>query len=98
MYQLSIIIPIYNGEAYLERLLKSIGVIPPSVELILVDNGSTDGSVKIIQAYRAAHPHTKVVFEKQNGVASARNAGLALAKENIFGLLMPMMRFGVMRF
>lgn len=80
MYQLSIIIPIYNGEAYFERLLKSIGVIPPSVELILVDNGSTDGSVKIIQAYRAAHPHTKVVFEKQNGVASARNAGLALAK------------------
>ena len=54
MYQLSIIIPIYNGEAYLERLLKSIGVIPPSVELILVDNGSTDGSVKITPVYNSS--------------------------------------------
>ena len=76
---ISVIIPVYNAEDYLKECLDSVreGNLVPD-ELILVDDGSTDGSPGIIKAFMEAHPELKVLlFTQENrGVSAARNRGL----------------------
>lgn len=78
-YQLSIVIPVFNSEAYLLRLFKSLGTIPPSVEVVLVNNGSTDNSARLLQRYHESHANSSLIDEVHGGVAFARNAGLERA-------------------
>ncbi len=65
--QLSIIIPVYNGAAFivdsLDRLTSHIATLPYACELIIVDDGSPDATAEIVQMYRAAHPH--IIFLRQ---------------------------------
>jgi glycosyltransferase involved in cell wall biosynthesis len=76
----SIIIPVYNAEKYLAASIESaIGQTWTNKELIIVDDGSTDGSLQIAQKY-AGNPAVKVISQKNKGAAAARNAGLKAAK------------------
>ncbi len=79
--RLSIIIPVYNAEEYLDRCLDSVleqGF--PSYEVILVDDGSTDSSPMICDRYSATDSRFRTIHKENGGVSSARNAGLNLAK------------------
>ncbi len=79
--RLSIIIPVYNAEEYLDRCLDSIFEQSfPSYEVILVDDGSTDSSPMICDRYSATDPRFRTIHKDNRGVSSARNAGLNLAK------------------
>lgn len=83
-YLLSVIMPVYNSALYLEEAIDSIidqtlGI--DKIQLILVDDGSTDGSAEIIKKYATMYPKSIVSVSKENGgVSSARNAGLAHVK------------------
>lgn len=77
----SVIIPVYNVEPYLERCLESIlNDKCKDLELILVDDGSADGSGMICDRYAAAHTNIKVIHKPNGGLSSARNAGLEIAE------------------
>lgn len=74
---ISVIIPVYNTEPYLERCLKSIlSQSFTDIELLLVDNGSTDRSGAICDEYAVGDNRIKVLHQENGGVSSARNLGL----------------------
>lgn len=77
---ISIIVPVYNMEAYLERCMASIqGQTYENLEIILVDDGSTDRSGQLCDAYAREDARVKVVHKPNGGLSDARNAGLAVA-------------------
>ncbi len=79
---LSVIVPVYNTERYLERALNSIlASTLKAVELILVDDGSTDGSPAICDRYQAEHPEwdIKVFHTENHGLSAVRNFGISRA-------------------
>lgn len=79
--RLSIIIPVYNAEEYLDRCLESVVEQSfTSFEVILVDDGSSDSSPLICDRYSATDPRFRTIHKENGGVSSARNAGLNLAK------------------
>ena len=79
--RLSIIVPVYNAEEYLDRCLVSILEQDfSSYEVILVDDGSTDSSPLICDRYSATDPRFRTIHKENGGVSSARNSGLDLAK------------------
>ena len=79
--RLSIIIPVYNAEDYLDRCLHSILEQEfSSYEVILVDDGSSDASPLICDRYSSTDPRFRTVHKPNGGVSSARNMGLELAK------------------
>ncbi len=78
--RISIIIPIYNMEAYLAQTLESVLAISyPNLEVVLVDDGSTDNSANIAQQYTAQHAHFHFFQQANQGVAAARNYAIAQA-------------------
>ena len=88
--KVSIIVPIYNVKNYLGRCLDSLlSQRLKEIEVIAVNDGSTDGSLKILEEY-ALRDNRIVVIDKQNGgVSSARNVGLEVAKGNFLGFVDP---------
>lgn len=73
--KLSIIVPIYNAEAYLKHCLESL--IDPEVELVLVNDGSIDDSANIISEFQQeTNQDIIVIHQKNKGVSEARNRGL----------------------
>lgn len=82
MDKVSIIVPIYNVEEYLTRCLDSlICQTYPEIEILMVDDCSTDGSAQIAQKYAENHPNQCVFIsrEKNGGLSAARNSGVAVA-------------------
>lgn len=78
---ITIVIPVYNRRGLIKRTLQSILHSPyGSVPLIVVDNGSTDGTLDILQEYSAAYPFISIAHEPQRNAAAARNKGLSLVK------------------
>ena len=78
---ISILMPVYNVEKYLGRCLDSIlGQTYSDYEVVLLDDGSTDKSGKICDAYAAQHACIRVIHQKNAGVAQARNTLLAAAR------------------
>ena len=78
--KISIIVPIYNAADYLDKCLKSlIEQTFQDIEIILINDGSTDGSERIIESFKNKDERVKVVNQQNNGRSSARNAGLKLA-------------------
>lgn len=76
----SVIIPVYNCEAYLAACLDSVlGQSYQKLEIILIDDGSTDSSGAICDRYATADSRIRVVHQKNQGASAARNAGLELA-------------------
>lgn len=81
--KISIIIPAYNEEKYIENALKSlINQKEKADEIILVDNNCTDNTVKIAKKYKNKLP-LKIIKEKKQGIAYSRNAGFNMAKNDI---------------
>ena len=77
----SIIIPIYNREQTLERCLCSIiRQTYPNLEIIAVDDGSTDHSRVILERYEKKDSRLHVIYKKNSGVSESRNLGLQMAK------------------
>lgn len=78
---ISIIVPVYNIENYLDRCLKSLlEQTYKNIEIILVDDGSTDGSSEVCNHYREIDKRVVVIHQKNGGVSKARNAGIMAAK------------------
>lgn len=78
---ISIIIPVYNVEKYLSECLDSvITQTYENLEILLIDDGSTDGSGKICDEYAQKDARIKVIHKENGGVSSARNMGLDLAQ------------------
>lgn len=81
--KISIIVPIYNVEKYIEDCLKSVLVqIEEDIELIMVNDGSTDGSLQYCRKYMEQNKDLKfkLITQKNAGLSAARNAGLKLAE------------------
>lgn len=77
----SIIVPVYNLESYLPRCVESLlGQTCPDVEVILVDDGSTDGSAALCDAYAGKDSRVRVFHKENGGQSSARNVGLDAAR------------------
>lgn len=77
---ISIIVPVYNGEKYLIDCLDSIlGQTYRHLEIIVVDDGSTDRSGEILQEYSQKDNRIRVVAQENQGLSSARNTGLECA-------------------
>ena len=86
--EISIIVPVYNVEKYLKRCIDSIlNQSFTDFELILVDDGSTDNSGKIIDEYALKDKRIKVIHKENGGQGSARNRGLDIAKGNYIGFV-----------
>lgn len=80
MEKVTIIIPVYNVEEYLEECLQSvIEQTYANLEIILVDDGSTDSSGKICDAYKNKDNRIKVIHQTNQGLSAARNTALKLA-------------------
>lgn len=74
---ISVIIPVYNVEKYLSACIESVlGQTYTDYEIILIDDGSTDGSPEICDCYAAADVRIKTVHQTNRGLSCARNAGL----------------------
>jgi glycosyltransferase involved in cell wall biosynthesis len=80
---LSIIVPVYNVESYLEKCIESIlNQTFKDFELILVNDGSTDKSFKIIKKYSRIDNRIRYITKKNGGLSDARNTGIELATGN----------------
>jgi CDP-glycerol glycerophosphotransferase len=74
---LSVVVPVYQVEAYLAACLDSLlAVRYPHLEIVVVDDGSTDGSAAIAESYRARDDRIRVVRQENAGLGAARNTGI----------------------
>ena len=77
---ISVIVPVYNVAAYLPECLDSILKQDyENLEILVIDDGSTDGSSEICDKYAACDPRISVIHQKNGGAANAKNAGLRIA-------------------
>jgi glycosyltransferase involved in cell wall biosynthesis len=83
---ISIIIPVYNMEKYLDRCVHSVlNQTYENLEIILVDDGSTDNSPNMCDNYALKDSRIKVVHKENGGLSDARNAGLRIATGDYIG-------------
>lgn len=88
MIKVSIIIPVYNTERYLERCLKSVvNQTLKEKEIIIINDGSTDNSHIIINKYKNLYNNIIVINQDNQGAASARNRGLRIASGEYIGFV-----------
>lgn len=81
MPKVSVIIPVYNVEKYLRQCLDSVvNQTLRDIEIICVDDGSTDGSAQILKEYAVKDPRISVITRKNNGTYSARKAAVAVSR------------------
>ena len=86
MSRISVIIPLYNKVREIERTLRSVlrqSVLP--LEVIVVDDGSTDGSAEVVESLGS--PIVKLIKQKNAGVSAARNRAMELAQGEWVALL-----------
>ena len=88
---LSIVTVCLNAASTLNAALISVGnqqSVDGRVEHIIIDGGSTDASLAIIENYAESHPDVRWISEKDNGIADAFNKGIRLASGKIIGFVM----------
>ena len=80
--KLSIIVPVYNVEKYVEKCLNSLCNLETENEIIIVNDGSTDSSLKIVEEFKKNHDNENIVIisQENKGLSEARNTGLRKAK------------------
>ncbi|MBQ8994539.1 MAG: glycosyltransferase family 2 protein [Oscillospiraceae bacterium] len=84
----SIVIPVYNVEKYIDQCLQSaINQTMEAIEIICIDDGSTDRSGEILDRYAEKDARIKVIHQKNGGYGKAMNAGLREAKGEFFCIL-----------
>ena len=80
---ISVIVPVYNREKYLDRCIQSLlNQTYRNIEIILVDDGSSDSSPELCDGYAKSETRIKVIHKTNGGISSARNAGIINAKGN----------------
>lgn len=78
--KISVILPTYNVEAYISETLNSLfNQKIPLLEVIVINDGSTDGTLAVIQEHHGHRPELRIVNQRNQGVGEARRQGLALA-------------------
>lgn len=89
MIKLSVIIPVYNGETYLTKCVDSVlnQNYTGEVEIILVDDGSTDKSLSICNYYATKDNRIKVIHKENGGAGSARNVGIIASSGDYIAFL-----------
>lgn len=87
-YKISIIVPIYNTGIYLKKCIDSLlNQTLQDIEIILIDDGSTDESKDICDEYAKRDNRVSVIHKKNEGVSIARNTGIKKAKGNYIGFI-----------
>ena len=80
-FNVSIIIPVYNVEKYLIECLESaVNQTLDNIEIICINDGSTDGSLKILEEYYLKYKNIKIINQENAGLSAARNSGIKVAK------------------
>ncbi|MDE6698835.1 MAG: glycosyltransferase, partial [Lachnospiraceae bacterium] len=89
MAKVSIIVPVYNSEKYLEKCLESLaGQTLKELEVVLVNDGSTDSSLEIMESFSKKYSGRFVIINKENGgQASARNMGIKQSSGEYIGFV-----------
>ena len=88
--KISLIIPVYNKEGFLDTCLQSVidqSIDKDSIEVILIDDGSTDGSLAICKKFVESHSFARVIEKENGGASSARNAGIRAATGELIAFL-----------
>ena len=86
--KVSVIIPVYNTEAFLERCLSSVlGQSMRDIEVICVDDGSTDGSPAILDTWAARDERLRVIHQANGRQGKARNAAMNIARGEYIGMV-----------
>lgn len=86
--KISVIIPVYNSEKYLPQCMDSVlAQTYGDMEIILVDDGSTDGSPAVCDGYAAKDSRVQVIHQQNGGAGAARNAGLDAATGDYIGFI-----------
>lgn len=91
-FEISVVMPIYNVQQYLQESIESVVNqtlgFEDNIQLILVNDGSTDGSEKVCLQYQKKFPdNIQYVYQKNSGVSAARNLGLKFAKGRYINFL-----------
>ncbi|WP_300343795.1 glycosyltransferase [uncultured Oscillibacter sp.] len=87
---ISIVIPVYNVKGFLDECLESVlGQTYRDLEIILIDDGSTDGSGDVCDAYARRDGRIRVLHQRNQGVSAARNAALEIASGTFIGFVDP---------
>ena len=88
MAKISVIVPVYNVEVYLDKCVKSIvNQSYRDLEIILVDDGSLDRSSELCDMWAQKDRRIRVIHQKNKGLSGARNAGLHIAKGDYLGFV-----------
>ena len=88
MSKVSIIVPVYNVEKYLKRCIDSlINQTLKDIEIIVVDDGSTDNSGQIIKKYQEKNSNIKYYKKENGGLSDARNYGMKYAQSEYIAFL-----------
>ena len=84
----SVVTPVHNAERYLAASIDSaLAQTLDDLEVIVIDDGATDGSAAIADAYAQAHPRVRVVHQGNSGLCLARNAAIAIARGRYLAML-----------
>lgn len=90
MLKISIIIPVYNVELYIAKCLDTlINQVYKNLEIIIINDGSTDNSLKIVEEYARKDVRIKVISQENKGVSAARNVGLDHSTGELIGFVDP---------
>lgn len=86
--RVSVIVPVHNAEQYLEQCLDSIlSQTETDIELVCIDDGSTDSSLHLLKKYESADSRVIIIGTNNQGAGAARNLGLSVAKGTYLSFL-----------
>ena len=88
MFRISIVVPVYKVEKYLDRCVESLRAQTLSdIEIVLVDDGSPDRCPQMCDDWAKKDRRIRVVHKKNGGLSSARNAGMMAARGTYIGFV-----------
>ena len=86
--RMTVITPVYQGVSFIEGCIQAvIGQYEPCIEHIIVDGGSNDGTVEVIEKYAGTYTHIRWISEKDRGQSHAMNKGISMARGDIINFL-----------
>ena len=83
----SVIMPVYNGEKYIRKAVESVYEQEVSLELLVIDDGSTDHTEEVLSAYEGREDFRYIKNQQNMGAAGSRNRGVGLAQGTYIAFL-----------